>query len=113
MADTPLELSAAEAKRLLWEAHPGELLLLDCRTPEEHAPARIAGALLLPMQELPARIGELAVWKTKPIIVPCHHGVRSLRVTHWLRVRGLLAVSSMQGGIDAWSTDVDPGVPRY
>ena len=44
MSDTPLELSAAEAKRLLGEAHPGEMLLLDCRTPEEHATAKIAGA---------------------------------------------------------------------
>jgi len=113
MIDTPLERSAAEAKRLLREAHPGEMLLLDCRTPEEHATAKIAGAVLLPMQELPARIGELEAWKMKPIIVHCHHGVRSLRVTHWLRERGFAAVSSMQGGIDAWSTDVDPGVPRY
>jgi rhodanese-related sulfurtransferase len=113
MSDTPLELSAAEAKKLLWEAHPGEMLLLDCRTPEEHATAKIAGAVLVPMQELPARIGELESFRTKPIIVHCHHGVRSLRVTHWLRERGFAAVSSMQGGIDAWSTDVDKSVPRY
>jgi rhodanese-related sulfurtransferase len=113
MAAPPLEVSAAEAKRLLWEAHPGEMLLLDCRTPDEHATARIAGSLLVPMQELPERVGELDAWKTKPIIVHCHHGVRSLRVTHWLRDRGFAAVSSMQGGIDAWSTEVDPNVPRY
>ena len=113
MSDTPLEIDASEAKRLLWEAHPGEMLLLDCRTPEEHATARIAGSLLLPMQELPERIGELESWRTRPIIVHCHHGVRSLRVTHWLRERGFAAVSSMCGGIDAWSTAVDPSVPRY
>ncbi len=113
MSDTPLEIDASEAKRLLWEAHPGEMLLLDCRTPEEHATARIAGSLLLPMQELPERIGELESWRTRPIIVHCHHGVRSLRVTHWLRERGFAAVSSMCGGIDAWSKAVDPSVPRY
>jgi rhodanese-related sulfurtransferase len=113
MSDTPLEVSAAEAKRLLWEAHPGEMLLLDCRTPDEYATAKIAGALLVPMQELPERIGELEAWRTKLIIVHCHHGVRSLRVTHWLRERGFAAVSSIQGGIDAWSTDVDRTVPRY
>ena len=89
------------------------LLLLDCRTPEEHATANIAGSLLLPMQELPERLGELEAWRTKPVIVHCHHGVRSLRVTNWLRERGFAAVSSMQGGIDAWSTDVDKNVPRY
>jgi adenylyltransferase/sulfurtransferase len=113
MSGTPLEIDASEAKRLLWDAHPGEMLLLDCRTPEEHATARIAGAMLLPMQELPERIGELESWRTRPIIVHCHHGVRSLRVTHWLRERGFAAVSSMRGGIDAWSTAVDPGGPRY
>jgi len=113
MSGTPLEIDASEAKRLLWEAHPGEMLLLDCRTPEEHATARIAGSLLLPLQELPERIGELESWRTRPIIVHCHHGVRSLRVTHWLRERGFAAVSSMCGGIDAWSTAVDPSVPRY
>ena len=88
-------------------------VVVDCRTPDEHATAKIAGALLLPMQELTERIGELDAWKTKPIIVHCHHGVRSLRVTHWLRERGFPNVSSMQGGIDAWSTDVDRTVPRY
>jgi len=113
MSDTPLEIDAREAKRLLWDTHPGEMLLLDCRTPEEHATARIAGSLLLPMQELPERIGELEAWRTRPIIVHCHHGVRSLRVTHWLRERGFTPVSSLRGGIDAWSTDVDPSVPRY
>jgi rhodanese-related sulfurtransferase len=112
-ADAPLEISAPEAKRLLWESHPGEMLLLDCRTPEEHATARIAGAVLLPMQALPERIGELEQWRGRRIIVHCHHGVRSLRVTHWLREKGFQLVSSMQGGIDAWSTDVDTSVPRY
>ena len=112
-AEPPLEISAAEAKTLLWESHPGEMLLLDCRTPEEHATARIAGAVLLPMQELPERIGELEQWRSKPIIVHCHHGVRSLRVTHWLREKGFQIVSSMRGGIDAWSAEVDPNVPRY
>ena len=113
MEDVPLEISAAEAKRLLRESHPGEMLLLDCRTPDEHATARIAGAVLVPMQELPERIGELEPWRSRRIIVHCHHGVRSLRVTHWLRERGFAAVTSLRGGIDAWSTDVDPAVPRY
>lgn len=111
--EQPLEVTAATAKKLLWEAHPGEMLLLDCRTPEEHATARITGAVLLPMQELPERLAELEQWRGKPIIVHCHHGVRSLRVTHWLREKGFPLVSSMQGGIDAWSTEVDRAVPRY
>ena len=113
MTATPLEITAVEARRILQEAHPGECLLLDCRTPDEHATARIDGALLVPMQELPERLGEIDAWRARRIIVHCHHGVRSLRVTHWLRERGYDNVSSLQGGIDAWSTDVDPRVPRY
>lgn len=113
MDEQPLELPATEIRRLLAESHPGECLLLDCRTPEEHATARIAGAMLLPMQELPERVGEIEAWRSRRIFVHCHHGVRSLRVTRWLRERGFPSVTSMQGGIDAWSTDVDPLVPRY
>jgi rhodanese-related sulfurtransferase len=113
MPDCPLELDAPEAAAVLREASPGAVLLLDCRTPEEHATARIAGAVLVPMQELAGRVGELDAWKDRRILVHCHHGVRSLRVTHWLRERGFAATSSIRGGIDAWSTDVDPTVPRY
>ena len=65
------------------------------------------------MGELVQRADELSPHKNRPIVVHCHHGVRSLRVTHWLRERGFPAVTSMQGGIDAWSTDVDPNVPKY
>jgi rhodanese-related sulfurtransferase len=88
-------------------------LLLDCRTPEEHATARIAGAVLIPMQEISARLGEIEAWRAKPIVVHCHHGVRSLRVAQWLRERGFAGARSLRGGIDAWSIEVDPSVPRY
>ena len=113
MIIAPLEITAVEASRILREQGAGECLLLYCRTPEEHATALIQGALLIPMQELPQRVGELDSWQARQIVVHCHHGVRSLRVTHWLRARGYEHVSSLQGGIDAWSIDVDPQVPRY
>lgn len=106
----PLEIAAPEAARLL--ADDPTALLLDCRTPEEYDTARIAGAHLLPMQEIAARAGELEPWRGRTIVVHCHHGVRSLRVTHWLRERGF-AATSMRGGIDAWSAEVDPTVPVY
>ena len=92
---------------------PAASLLLDCRTPEEHSICRINDALLIPMQELPERLAEIEAWRDKPIIVHCHHGIRSLRVAHWLREKGFTLAQSMKGGIDAWSTDVDPSVPRY
>ena len=88
-------------------------LLLDCRTPEEHATARIAGAVLIPMQEISARLGEIEAWRDKPIVVHCHHGVRSLRVARWLRERGFAGARSLRGGIEAWSVEIDPSVPRY
>jgi len=115
MTEVPaLEISASDAAAVLRQTPPSaEILLLDCRLPEEHAAARISGSTLLPMQELPERIAEIAAWKHKPIIVHCHHGMRSLRVAKWLREQGFSLARSMQGGIDAWSTDVDPTVPRY
>jgi rhodanese-related sulfurtransferase len=111
MPDRPLEISVSEAAEALRQPRPP--LLLDCRTPEEFATASIAGAMLLPMQELPDRVGELAGRESEPIIVHCHHGMRSLRVTKWLRDRGFALAQSMAGGIDAWSDEVDPTVPKY
>jgi rhodanese-related sulfurtransferase len=112
MTDLPEEISVTDtAARLADPA--GAPLLLDCRTPDEHAIARIAGAVLIPMQELPDRVAELEPHRDRPIIVHCHHGMRSLRVTTWLRGQGFPHVQSMQGGIDAWSAEVDPTVPTY
>lgn len=111
MADLPLEVSVADAAAALRAGDPP--LLLDCRTPDEHATSRISGAVLIPMQELPARVGELAGREPQRIIVHCHHGMRSLRVASWLRERGFHSAQSMSGGIDAWSDQVDPSVPKY
>jgi len=90
-----------------------DFLFLDCRERDEHAAAHIAQARLVPMSELAARIGELEAYRDKEIVVHCHHGGRSLRVTNWLREQGFLRVQSMSGGIDAWSQEIDPQVPRY
>ena len=114
MSDSPaIEISAADAALAIRDTPRDARLLLDCRTPEEYATAKIAGSLLLPMQEITERLAEIAAWRGKPIIVHCHHGMRSLRVAKWLREQGFTLAQSMQGGIDAWSTDVDPAVPRY
>ena len=114
-ANQALEVTAKEAGTRL--GHPAllidDILLLDCRTPEEFAIAKIDGAVLIPMQEIAERLAELEPWRDKPIIVHCHHGVRSLRVTHWLREKGFSFAQSMTGGIEAWSLEVDPAVPRY
>ena len=112
MAELPLEISVADTAAALQSSDPRPLLL-DCRTPEEHAPAKIAGAVLIPMQELPERVGELAAHRLLPLIVHCHHGMRSLRVAKWLREQGFAQAQSMRGGIDAWSHEIDSSVPTY
>ena len=112
--DQGVEISAPATADLLHRLPDGRPpLLLDCRGPDEHAIARIEGAVLIPMNELPERLAELERWRDGAIIVHCHHGVRSLRVAGFLQERGFPRVQSMRGGIDAWSVEVDPSVPRY
>ena len=113
MTDDPLELSASDASRILRDPPPTGVFLLDCRTPEEHATARIAGAVLIPMQELPDRLAELEPHRSQAIIVHCHHGMRSLRVALFLQERGFGTVINLDGGVDAWAREVDPRFPTY
>ncbi|MDO5693978.1 MAG: rhodanese-like domain-containing protein [Pseudomonadota bacterium] len=90
-------------------------LLLDCREPAEwHAASvRADGAELLqmPMHSIPPRLHELD--KDRPVAVLCHHGGRSMQVAMFLAQRGFARVANIAGGIDAWSLQVDPTVPRY
>lgn len=108
----PLEVTPAEVKRRL---DAGErLVLLDCRERNEHALTAIAGAELLPLREIPAALPDLeAKAEDATLIVFCHHGVRSLMAVDWLRSQGVANCQSMTGGIDRWSLEVDPAVPRY
>lgn len=107
-----LEISPADVRQRL---EAGEKLhLIDVREPHEYAQARIEGGRLVPMRTVPATLQQLdAEAEAAPLIVYCHHGVRSLNVVNWLREQGVEACQSMAGGIDAWSLTVDPGVPRY
>ena len=89
----------------------GDVVVLDVREPHEHAIARIEGARLIPLGTLPARIGELD--SSQPIVVYCHHGVRSKMALDFLRRAGFAKLQHLKGGIDAWSRDVDPTVSRY
>jgi rhodanese-related sulfurtransferase len=86
--------------------------LLDVRQPDEVAAAVIAGSLHIPMRDVPARLADLGD-KAGRIVVHCHHGGRSLRVVQFLRQQGYDNAQNMSGGIDAWSLEIDPAVPRY
>ena len=85
--------------------------LLDVREPWEVEKSRIEGSKHIPMGEIPTRVQELD--PDEHIIVVCHHGMRSLSVTNWLRQQGFDKVQSMRGGIDGWARTVDPKVPIY
>jgi adenylyltransferase/sulfurtransferase len=107
-----MEVTPEDVKRRL---DAGEALaLIDVREPFEHAVARLEGAELIPMQTVPENLAALQEKAAQaPLIVLCHHGVRSLNVVHWLRRQGIENCWSMAGGIDFWSISVDPAVPRY
>ena len=109
--ERPLELDV-HAVAALRAAGEG-FLLLDCREPDEHATAHIPGAVLVPMAEIPARLDLLEPHRARRIVVHCHHGGRSLRVTRFLRQRGFTGAQNMAGGIDAWALEIDPTTPRY
>jgi rhodanese-related sulfurtransferase len=107
-----METTPAEVKQRL--ASGESICLIDVRQPEEHKIASIAGAELIPMNTVPAAIQDLeAKADEAALIVFCHHGMRSLNVVNWLRGQGITACQSMSGGIDQWSIDIDPSVPRY
>src|SRR5687768_13833189 len=110
-AAAPSELEIAPRQLAEWRAAGRDLLILDVRTPDEAALAALPGTLLLPLDELPRRLGELD--PARPTVVHCHLGMRSLIATQLLREHGFANAWSLRGGIEAWSTEVDPTVPRY
>lgn len=103
------EITAEEVRRL--QGAGEQFTFLDCREPWEYQAAHIAGTTHIPMPDIPARIQELD--PDEHIIVICHHGVRSMNVTAWLRQQGFEKAQSVAGGIDRWSRTVDPKIPIY
>jgi len=110
-ADEIQQITVDLAQKLLSEDSPP--LLLDVRTPMEAQIASISGAHLIPLQEIPFRYEELNAQKGKPIILQCHHGMRSYQAATFLKEKGFSNLYNMVGGIDAWSESVDPSIPRY
>src|SRR3954451_16337899 len=107
-----LEISPAEAKTRLSASN--KTTLLDIREPEECALARLATAEYIPMSLVPAAVQRLEGFAGEgDLLVLCHHGVRSLQVVLWLREQGIENCYSVAGGIDRWSRELDPAIPRY
>ena len=105
------QITAAQLATWLADASREKPLLLDVREPWEYQAARIDGAQLVPMREVPARVGELDAGKE--VVAICHHGGRSMQVAMFLEKQGFARVHNLVGGIDAWSRTVDPAVPLY
>jgi adenylyltransferase/sulfurtransferase len=108
-AGAPLEITpAALAARL---AAGASIDLVDVREPSEWATCRLPGARLAPLSELGDHLPSFD--PAREVVLYCHHGVRSLTALRRLQAAGLTRVSSLAGGIDRWSVEVDPGVARY
>jgi adenylyltransferase/sulfurtransferase len=108
--EIPLEISVTEAKRLLDE-EACTALLIDVREPYETEICRVKGAELIPMRQIPERMHDLP--RDEHLLILCHVGARSMRVTEFLRAQGFTAVSNVAGGIAAWTDQIDPTLQRY
>jgi rhodanese-related sulfurtransferase len=108
-------ISPISLKNNLHAGH--QLTLIDVREHHERqfcsikTPEGVAD-LHIPRAEIPSRLSEIRECVT-PIVVYCHHGVRSMVVARWLAVRGVTGLLNLDGGIDLWSANVDPSVPTY
>jgi adenylyltransferase/sulfurtransferase len=108
LSEADMEVSPQRVNLLLPAIARGEITLVDCREDDEWQFNRLPGARLMPL----SRFGELQP-PEGPVIVYCHHGMRSLRATSYLRSKGNPQVWSMAGGIDAWSREIDSDTPLY
>jgi rhodanese-related sulfurtransferase len=107
--NSQMEIDPKSVKAML---DRGEVsLFVDVREPWEHDTSRLEGSTLIPLRQIPANLERFQ--GAKEVILFCHHGMRSLNAVTWLRSQGIENARSMAGGIDRWSVEVDPQVPRY
>ena len=112
--DQSLPRSSVSATELAdWLQEKEAPQLLDVRNREEHDYVNLPGATLIPLPELEERWKEIVAWKDAPVVVLCHHGVRSQYAIGFLREMGFSRLTNLTGGIDRWSVEVDSSKPRY
>jgi len=104
-----IEITPREVKDLL--VRDEKLLFVDVREPWEYQTTHIEGSVLIPLGQIPSNLARLE--NAEQLVLFCHHGMRSLDAAAWLRAQGVEGAKSMTGGIERWSTEVDPSVPRY
>ncbi|HEY8356945.1 MAG TPA: rhodanese-like domain-containing protein [Ramlibacter sp.] len=97
------------------QEQPAGAVVLDVREPSELQVASVEAdgfeLLAIPMNDIPSRLAEVP--RDRPLAVLCHHGGRSQRVAMFLEQQGYAGVANIAGGINAWSMERDPSVPRY
>jgi rhodanese-related sulfurtransferase len=104
-----IEITPRETKELL--AQNDKVLFVDVREPWEYDRAHIEGSVLIPLGDIPSNLARLE--NAEELVLFCHHGMRSLDAAAWLRAQGVGGARSMAGGIERWSTEIDPTVARY
>ena len=104
-----LEITPADVQARLEQGE--KLVLIDVREPWEYALCRIEGAKHVPLGSLAASLETLP--DVDEVVCYCHHGMRSLDAAAWLRFQGIERAKSLAGGIERWSIEIDPQVPRY
>jgi len=112
MADDPfvnIQITPSEVKSMMDRGE--KFLFVDVREKWEFETSWIQGAVLVPMGEIPSNLAKFE--EAGNIILFCHHGIRSLDAAAWLRSQEVSGAKSMAGGIDRWSAEIDPTVPRY
>jgi rhodanese-related sulfurtransferase len=104
-----IEMTPREVKGLL--ARDNKVLFVDVREQWEYEAAHIEGSVLIPLREIPGNLQRIE--NAEEVVIFCHHGMRSLDAAAWLRSQGVEDARSMAGGIDRWSVEIDPTIPRY
>jgi rhodanese-related sulfurtransferase len=107
----PHEITVQELAEQIARGKP--LKIVDVREDWEREICQIPGSIHIPMNSVPQKAYEFKTPEGAEIVLYCHGGVRSMMVAGFLEQNGIPNVASLAGGIDAWSVEVDPAVPRY
>ncbi|MCP5531482.1 MAG: molybdopterin-synthase adenylyltransferase MoeB [Opitutaceae bacterium] len=109
-AEYPFEIDVAAAHQMTRESS-ASVIIIDVREPHELEICRVETARHIPMRQIPEHAAALP--RDKHLLIMCHHGGRSRRVTEYLRAQGFDAVTNIAGGIDAWAVEIDSSLSRY
>lgn len=108
-----MEVSPRELHELLRSQGAEKLRLIDVREEDEFAICRLDGAELIPLAQLAEQVPLKLANKEMPIVIYCHHGMRSSHAAHLLHRLGYNEIYNLTGGIEAWAEQVDPQMRRY